>query len=193
LNTIREEKIVSASQLEQRLNEIVEQKNQAKEKIAEIDGKIKNYNNVAKLLVTYEKYLPIMNEIERATMLQKIKLEQKYKEEVRQFKFAEKKLLASDNLRPDLTKEKIISVAKNQEKQRKRLIEGYKHYENKLNRLIDVQEILQELDRNGLFDLSGYRLIDREEKLTDKIEKYEKEVEETKQKNAKEKRKEHEI
>ncbi|HFU5912905.1 TPA: relaxase, partial [Enterococcus faecium] len=104
LNTIREEKIVSASQLEQRLNEIVEQKNQAKEKIAEIDGKIKNYNNVAKLLVTYEKYLPIMNEIERATMLQKIKLEQKYKEEVRQFKFAEKKLLASDNLRPDLTK-----------------------------------------------------------------------------------------
>ncbi|EME3594911.1 relaxase, partial [Enterococcus faecium] len=116
LNTIREEKIVSASQLEQRLNEIVDQKNQAKEKIAEIDGKIKNYNNVAKLLVTYEKYLPIMNEIERATMLQKIKLEQKYKEEVRQFKFAEKKLLASDNLRPDLTKEKIISVAKNQEK-----------------------------------------------------------------------------
>ncbi|MFS1350377.1 hypothetical protein ACLZX5_00400 [Enterococcus faecium] len=193
LNTIREEKIVSASQLEQRLNEIVEQKNQAKEKIAEIDGKIKNYNNVAKLLVTYEKYLPIMNEIERATMLQKMKLEQKYKEEVRQFKFAEKKLLASDNLRPDLTKEKIISVAKNQEKQRKRLIEGYKHYENKLNRLIDVQEILQELDRNGLFDLSGYRLIDREEKLTDKIEKYEKEVEETQQKNAKEKRKEHEI
>ncbi|HBM5450722.1 TPA: relaxase/mobilization nuclease domain-containing protein [Enterococcus faecium] len=193
LNTIREEKIVSASQLEQRLNEIVEQKNQAKEKIAEIDGKIKNYNNVAKLLVTYEKYLPIMNEIERATMLQKIKLEQKYKEEVRQFKFAEKKLLASDNLRPDLTKEKIISVAKNQEKQRKRLIEGYKHYENKLNRLIDVQEILQELDRNGLFDLSGYRLINREEKLTDKIEKYEKEVEETQQKNSKDKSKEREI
>ncbi|HFU5912885.1 TPA: hypothetical protein ACH6KT_002702, partial [Enterococcus faecium] len=62
-----------------------------------------------------------------------------------------------------------------------------------LNRLIDVQEILQELDRNGLFDLSGYRLINREEKLTDKIEKYEKEVEETQQKNAKEKRKEHEI
>ncbi|MEX1447873.1 hypothetical protein [Enterococcus sp. C76] len=59
--------------------------------------------------------------------------------------------------------------------------------------MIDVQEILQELDRNGLFDLSGYRLIDREEKLTDKIEKYEKEVEETQQKNAKEKRKEHEI
>lgn len=193
LNTIREEKIVSASQLEQRLNEIVEQKNQTKEKIAEIDGKIKNYNNVAKLLVTYEKYLPIMNEIERVTMLQKIKLEQKYKEEVRQFKFAEQILLASDNLRPDLTKEKIVSMAKNQEKQRKRLIEGYKHYENKLNRLIDVQEILQELERNGLFDLRGYRVIDREEKLTDKIEKYEKEVEETQQKNAKEKRKEHEI
>ncbi|EMF0152764.1 hypothetical protein N8A33_002693 [Enterococcus hirae] len=108
-------------------------------------------------------------------------------------KFAEKKLLASDNLRPDLTKEKIVSVAKNQEKQRKRLIEGYKHYENKLNRLIDVQEILQELERNGLFDLRGYRVIDREEKLTDKIEKYEKEVEETQQKNAKEKRKEREI
>ncbi|MHA4858219.1 hypothetical protein, partial [Enterococcus faecium] len=64
---------------------------------------------------------------------------------------------------------------------------------NKLNRLIDVQEILQELDRNGLFELSGYRLIDREEKLTDKIEKYEKEGEETQQKNAKEKKKEHEI
>ena len=61
------------------------------------------------------------------------------------------------------------------------------------NRLIDVQEILQELDRNGLFDLSGYHLIDREEKLTDKIEKYEKEVEENQQKKAKEKRKEHEI
>ncbi|WP_241161973.1 MULTISPECIES: hypothetical protein [unclassified Enterococcus] len=60
-------------------------------------------------------------------MLQKIKLEQTYKEEVRQFKFAEKKLLVSDNLRPDLTKEKIVSVAKNQEKQRERLIEGYKH------------------------------------------------------------------
>lgn len=134
-----------------------------------------------------------MNEIERATMIQKIKLEQKYKEEVCQFKFAEKKLLASDNLRPDLTKEKIISVAKNQEKQRKRFIEVYKHYENKLNRLIDVQEILQELDRNGLFDLRGYRAIDREEKLTDKIKKYEKEVEETQQKNAKEKRKEYEI
>ncbi|OTN91558.1 hypothetical protein [Enterococcus faecium] len=126
-------------------------------------------------------------------MLQKIKLEQTYKEEVRQFKFAEKKLLVSYNLRPDLTKEKIVSVAKNQEKQRKRLIEGYKHYKNKLNRLIDVQKILQELARNGLFDLSGYRLIDREEKLTDKIEKYEKEVEETQQKNAKEKRKEHEL
>ncbi|WP_258079948.1 hypothetical protein [Enterococcus faecium] len=59
--------------------------------------------------------------------------------------------------------------------------------------MIDVQEILQELDRNGLFDLSGYHLIDREEKLTDKIEKYEKEVEENQQKKAKEKRKEHEI
>ena len=59
--------------------------------------------------------------------------------------------------------------------------------------MIDVQEILQELERNGLFDLRGYRVIDREEKLTDKIEKYEKEVEETQQKNAKEKRKEHEI
>lgn len=46
---------------------------------------------------------------------------------------------------------------------------------------------------NGLFDLSGYHLIDREEKLTDKIEKYEKEVEENQQKKAKEKRKEHEI
>lgn len=52
---------------------------------------------------------------------------------------------------------------------------------------------MQELERNGLFDLRGYRVIDREEKLTDKIEKYEKEVEETQQKNAKEKRKEHEI
>ena len=67
-----------------------------------------------------------------------------------------------------------------------------KKYTN-LNRLIDVQEILQELERNGLFDLRGYHVIDREEKLTDKIEKYEKEVEETQQKNAKEKRKEHEI
>ncbi|WP_353977011.1 hypothetical protein [Enterococcus faecium] len=52
-----------------------------------------------------------------------------------------------------------------------------KKYTN-LNRLIDVQEILQELERNGLFDLRGYRVIDREE---------------TQQKNAKEKRKEHEI
>ena len=61
--------------------------------------------------------------------------------------------------------------------------------------MIDVQEILQELERNGLFDLRGYRVIDREEKLTGKIKKYEKEVEveKTQQKNAKEKRKEHEI
>ncbi|WP_181042135.1 hypothetical protein [Enterococcus faecium] len=29
--------------------------------------------------------------------------------------------------------------------------------------MIDVQEILQELERNGLFDLRGYRVIDREE------------------------------
>jgi hypothetical protein len=53
-----------------------------------------------------------------------------------------------------------------------------KKYTN-LNRLIDVQEILQELERNGLFDLRGYRVIDREETQQ--------------KKNAKEKRKEHEI
>ena len=63
-------------------------------------------------------------------MFQKIKLEQKYKEEVWKFKFVEKKLLGSDNLCPDLTKEKIVSMVKNQEKQRKRLIEGYKHYDD---------------------------------------------------------------
>lgn len=88
----------------------------------------------------------------------------------------QKKLLASDNLRPDLTKEKVITVAKNQEKEQKAIVEGYKFYESKLNKLLDIQEIIQELDYFGLVE--KYRPyfvdgIDREEKLTDKIDKYE--------------------
>ena len=119
-----------------------------------IDEKIKNYNQVAKLLITYEKYLPIVTKLDEVSKLEKISMQKKYKNEIQQFRFAEKKLLATDNLRHDLTKEKIISMAKNQKTQRQRLVESYRFYEEKLDKLIAVQETIDSLSKQGIFDYS---------------------------------------
>lgn len=161
LDTIREEKIASPSQLRTQLQKITNQKNEVKEKIKVIDGKIKNYNQVAKLLVTYENYLPIVSKLDDVPRREQKRLEKQYEKEIQQFRFAEKKLIATDNLRSDLTKEKIIEMAKNQTTQRKRLVESYKFYESKLDKIIAVQDTLDQLATQGIFD---FREIDREDK-----------------------------
>lgn len=57
-------------------------------------------------------------------------------------------------MRHDLTKEKIISMAKNQKTQRQRLVESYRFYEEKLDKLIAVQETIDSLSKQGIFDYS---------------------------------------
>ena len=154
LNTIREEKIATPNQIQTQLAALTAQKVEIDTKISVIDEKIKNYNQVAKLLITYEKYLPIVTKLDEVSKLEKISMQKKYKNEIQQFRFAEKKLLATDNLRHDLTKEKIISMAKNQKTQRQRLVESYRFYEEKLDKLIAVQETIDSLSKQGIFDYS---------------------------------------
>lgn len=154
LNTIREEKIATPNQIQTQLAALTAQKVEIENKISVIDKKIKNYNQVAKLLITYEKYLPIVTKLDEVSKLEKISMQKKYKNEIQQFRFAEKKLLATDNLRHDLTKEKIISMAKNQTTQRQRLVESYRFYEEKLDKLIAVQETIDSLSKQGIFDYS---------------------------------------
>lgn len=177
LETIHEEKLATPEQLAQRVTEVMSQKEQVTEKIHVIDDKIKNYNQVAKFLVTYENYLPIVAKIESVGRLEKSRLQKKYKEELKLFHLAEKKLIASDNLRPDLTKEKIISVAKNQEQQRKRLVDSYKFNEKKLNKLLGVQQLLHDLDKDDLFDQKEYQTIKQDEQLFDRLDRLEEQAE----------------
>ncbi|WP_438734476.1 hypothetical protein [Enterococcus sp. AZ128] len=45
-------------------------------------------------------------------------------------------------------------MAKNQTTQRQRLVESYRFYEEKLDKLIAVQETIDSLSKQGIFDYS---------------------------------------
>ncbi|MGG5333790.1 relaxase/mobilization nuclease domain-containing protein [Enterococcus sp. AZ163] len=174
LNTFREEKIEKPSDLAQKLAAVHREKSAAQTKIDEIEKKITNYNNVAKLLVTYEKYLPIVKEIDGAGFLQKTKLEKQYESELRQFNLAEKKLTATNNLRTDMPKEKIIALAKNQEQQKKRLIDSFKYYEQQLEKLEDARLVLEEVTGDQL-EAAAYEYSEIES-LGDRLDELENEA-----------------
>lgn len=147
LNTIREEGLSNPKQLTDRLNEVKYEAQQAKEKIAAAEKKLETFSQLSKLLVIYNKYLPTAKQVENAGFLQKKRLEAKFQKELSEFKRAEELLQKSNNLREDLPPEKVIELFKNQKQQLKRLKDGLKHYENKLEQLDHVRLVVEELSR----------------------------------------------
>ncbi|HFK0369725.1 TPA: relaxase/mobilization nuclease domain-containing protein [Listeria monocytogenes] len=145
LNTIRDEKISNPVSLNDRLNEVKQVAQQAKEKIAEAEKKIVSLNQVSKLLIIYNKYLPTAQQVENASFIQKKRLEKKFEGELSEFKQAERLLRKSDNLRADLPTEKVIERLKNQQQQLKRLKDGLSYYETKLEKLERVKLVVDEL------------------------------------------------
>lgn len=63
LNTIRDEKITNPVSLNARLNEVKQVAQQAKERIAEADKKLVSLNQVSKLLISYNNYLPTAQQV----------------------------------------------------------------------------------------------------------------------------------
>lgn len=177
LNTIREEGLSNPKKLTERLNEVKQEAQQAKEKIAAAEKKLETFSQLSKLLVIYNKYLPTAKQVENAGFLQKKRLEVKFQKELSEFKRAEELLQKSNNLRDDLPSEKVIELFKNQQQQLKRLKDGLKHYESKLEQLDHVRLVVEELSKEPE-SMTITKEPKRKPSLDDKIQKAQEQAEE---------------
>ncbi|EIQ7064289.1 relaxase/mobilization nuclease domain-containing protein [Enterococcus faecalis] len=177
LTTIREEGLSNPKQLTERLNEVKHEATIAKEKIAAAEKKLETFSQLSKLLVIYNKYLPTAKQVENAGFLQKKRLEAKFQKELSEFKRAEELLQKSNNLRDDLPYEKVIELFKNQQQQLKRLKDGLKHYENKLEQLDHVRLVVEELSQETE-TLTMVKEPKQKRSLEDKIQKAQEQAEE---------------
>ncbi|MBC1890077.1 relaxase/mobilization nuclease domain-containing protein [Listeria booriae] len=142
LLTIREEDIQGMKDVEMKIHALLGSVQGAREEIKKLETAIVEYNQVAKYLVAYNKYLPTKLEVDQSK-LKKAKLQHKFKGELASFHHAEKEL-EKRGIHTNVDVDKVVQLVKSNQQ----TLQEIKHtMEEQNERLTYYRDMKQTIER----------------------------------------------
>lgn len=144
LLTMNKENLTSSSDFDLKISDLKEKRDNIKQTIKELENKNSQYKEVAKYLITYNKYADIKINLGKQSIFKRKEYENKYAGELRELEFVEKKLAhmgVNTNVDPD----KVVELIKSQDKEVSELNLKLKEIESKIEDLNNKKNIIDNL------------------------------------------------
>jgi Relaxase/Mobilisation nuclease domain. len=141
---IRRENIRGVSDFDIKIDELKEQSRKVKADIKILDSKNSQYKEVAKYLVAYNKYLPIMQQYQKRSFITKKNFYKKYESELLAFEHALKqleKLGINTNVDPD----KVVELVRQQTQKTTELHTRFKQTEGRIDELRNAKKLVENI------------------------------------------------
>lgn len=146
----RTENVIYSSDFAVQLKALKDQAYDTRHTLIELDKTLADIKDIGKLLVSYQKYLPIMQEYDRYknTKFQKKKFENKYALELSSIEYI-KRTLREKGVDPgNVSIDDIVNEIKNSEKVVREWEQKAKEISDRIDKLTESQQILEDLVRS---------------------------------------------
>lgn len=144
LRTIRQEKIHGIDDFDSKLAELKDKSGEVKRTIKELNDRNIQYKNAAKYLITYQRYQPIFEDLQKQNFISRKKYINKYSGELEEFRFAVEQL---DRMGVNTTvdPEKVMNLVREQDEKAMSINEQLNRVNNRIENIRKAREIVKEI------------------------------------------------
>lgn len=144
LRTIRQEKIHGIDDFDSKLAELKDKSGEVKRTIKELNNRNIQYKNAAKYLITYQRYQPIFEDLQKQNFISRKKYINKYSGELEEFRFAVEQL---DRMGVNTTvdPEKVMNLVREQDEKAMSINEQLNRVNNRIENIRKAREIVKEI------------------------------------------------
>lgn len=141
---LRREYIFKYNDFNARIEGLKVQSKDLKNDMKQLENKHEAYKEVAKYLVSYNKFLPFKKQYEKQSIFKKKDFQKKYESELLAFEHSKNKL-EEMNVNPEIDLKRVVEALKSQEGNVKNIQTEFKTIDQKIDRLLEAQDIVNKL------------------------------------------------
>lgn len=144
LQTIRKEKIHGIEDFDSKITELKDKSGEVKRTIKELNERNIQYKNAAKYLLTYQRYQPIFEDLQKQNFISRKKYVNKYSGELEEFRFAVEQL---DKMGVNTTvdPEKVMNLVREQDEKVISINEQLNKVNHRIENIRKAREIVKEI------------------------------------------------
>lgn len=144
LQTIRKEKIHGIEDFDSKITELKDKSGEVKRTIKELNERNIQYKNAAKYLLTYQRYQPIFEDLQKQNFISRKKYVNKYSGELEEFRFAVEQL---DKMGVNTTVDpaKVMNLVREQDEKVISINEQLNKVNHRIENIRKAREIVKEI------------------------------------------------
>lgn len=144
LQTIRQEQIHGISDFDNKLADLKDRSAEVKRTIKELNDRNTQYKNAAKYLLTYQKYQPIFEGLQKHNFISRKKYITKYSGELEEFRFAVEQLNKM-GVNTTVDPEKVMNLVREQNEKAMSINEQLNRVNSRIEDIRKAREIVKEI------------------------------------------------